>query len=78
MTQFTAKIKYVTSVSYLKQKYLLFEQVQDNLLHESIVEVAGKIHACPFDKNTARPTEFPCCSSNRLERASVTAPLIIN
>ena len=19
-------------------------------------------HACPFDKNTARPTEFPCCS----------------
>jgi len=35
-------------------------------------------HACPFDKNTARPTEFPCCSPNRLERAYITAPLIIH
>ena len=31
-------------------------------------------HACPFDKNTARPTEFPYCSPNCLERASITAP----
>jgi len=34
-------------------------------------------HACPFDKNTARPTEFPRRSPRRLERASITAPLII-
>jgi len=25
-------------------------------------------HACPFDKNTAWSTEFPCCSPSRLER----------
>ena len=35
-------------------------------------------HASPFDKNTARPTEFPCCSPNCLERASATSPLIIH
>ena len=35
-------------------------------------------HACPFDKNTAQPTEFPCCSPNRLERAFITVPLIIH
>ena len=35
-------------------------------------------HACPFDKNTARPTKFPRCSPSRLERVSTTTPLIIH
>jgi len=35
-------------------------------------------HACPFDKNTVRPMEFPCCSPNRLDRASITAPIVIH
>ena len=35
-------------------------------------------HVCPFDKNTARPMEFPCCSPSRLERASITALLVIH
>jgi len=34
--------------------------------------------ACPFDKSTARPTEFPRCSPSRLERASTTSPIIIH
>jgi len=34
-------------------------------------------HACPFGKNTARPTELPRCSPSRLKRASITAQLII-
>jgi len=35
-------------------------------------------HTCPFDKNTARPTEFPHCSRLELERVSITAPIIIH
>ena len=35
-------------------------------------------HACPFDKNTAWPKKYPCCSPSRLERASITSPLIIH
>jgi len=31
--------------------------VSQFLLHEILPQ-----HACPFDKNTARTTEFPCCS----------------
>jgi len=34
-------------------------------------------HACPFDKNTVRLTEFLCCSPSRLKCASITVPLII-
>ena len=35
-------------------------------------------HACPFDKNTARPTEFSRCSPSRLEHTSITSPCIIH